>query len=116
MVTALMLAAKLGSNSAALAMLESGADVILKVRHTLTLLHRYMVRTDQVQVGVVGLLHYVVRPQRYNTASKPTPAHHVRSIIPTIPHYPPLSHANSTATHQTHQTPPLYLGRAHRPP
>ena len=52
-----MLAAKLGSNSAALAMLESGADVILKVRHTLTPLHRYMVRTDQVQVGVVGLLH-----------------------------------------------------------
>jgi hypothetical protein len=36
MVTALMLAAKLGSNSAALAMLESGADVILKVRHTLS--------------------------------------------------------------------------------
>lgn len=34
MVTALMLAAKLGSNAAALAMLESGADVTLRVSYT----------------------------------------------------------------------------------
>ena len=56
-----MLAAKLGSSTAALAMIESGADVILKVRHTVTPLHRYTVIWYVLiryrHVGVVGLLH-----------------------------------------------------------